>query len=108
MHPLSVHYALAMAVAAAAILIVWWRWGRRILLYLLTIHLAFGVYVITTGLRAPSLHYGFALIAWAGYMVANALGRRPGRENLALGITIGSSVCVLVAFAIGQWAVKGT
>ena len=107
MHPLSVHYALAMAVVASAVLLVWWRWGRRVLLYLLTIHIAVGLWVIVSGLSAPSLHYAFAVLAFIGYMVANAIGRRPGRENLALGISIAASVCVLTAFSIGQWAVKG-
>jgi hypothetical protein len=107
-HPLSLHNDLAMAVAAAAVLIIWWRWGRRVMLYLLTVHIAVGGWVLATGLRAPSLHYIFALLAWFGYMAANAVGRRPGRENVALAITLGASVCVLVAFSIGQWAVKGT
>jgi hypothetical protein len=106
MNPLYVHYGLAFLVAASAVLLVWWQWGRRILLYLLTLHIIVGAWVIFSGLKAPSLHYAFALLAWFGYMAANAVGRRAGKEKLALGITIASSVFVLIAFSIGQWAVK--
>lgn len=76
------------------------------LLYLLTVHMLAGAWVIASGMKAPSLHYTFALLGWFGYMAANGIGRRPERENLALGITIAASVCVLVAFAVGQWALK--
>jgi hypothetical protein len=41
-------------------------------------------------------------------MAANGIGRRPGKENVALAITIFSSVLVLIAFAIGQWSVKAS
>jgi hypothetical protein len=78
------------------------------MLYLLTVHILVGGWVLSTHLRAPTLHYVFALLGWAGYMAANGIGRRPGRENVALAITIFSSVCVLIAFAIGQWAVKAS
>ncbi|MFN2459402.1 MAG: hypothetical protein ABR591_01720 [Candidatus Velthaea sp.] len=103
---LSVHYVFAMLVAAGAVAIVWWRWGRRIMLYALSLHILIGVWVIVSGMRAPSLHLAFAGLGWAGYMAANAIGRRPNRENAALAVTIGASACVLVAFAIGQWALK--
>jgi hypothetical protein len=91
-----------------AVLGVWWPWGRRVMLYLLTVHILVGGWVLSTHLRAPTLHYVFALIGWFGYMAANGVGRRPGRENAALAITIFSSVAVLIAFAIGQWAVKAS
>jgi len=78
------------------------------MLYLLTVHILVGGWVLSTHLEAPTLHYVFALIAWFGYMAANGIGRRPGKENAALAITIFSSVSVLIAFAIGQWAVKAS
>jgi hypothetical protein len=93
-------------VGASAVLLIWWPWGRRVLLYLLTVHILVGGWVLSTHLQAPTLHYVFALLGWFGYMAANGVGRRAGKENVALAITIGSSVCVLLAFAIGQWAVK--
>jgi hypothetical protein len=105
---LLVHYGLAFLVAAGAVLVIWWPLGRRILLYLLTVHILVGGWVLSTHLRAPTLHYIFALLGWFGYMAANGIGRRAGRENVALAITIGSSVFVLIAFAIGQWAVKAS
>ncbi len=105
---LLLHYVLAFLVAASAILLIWWPWGRRVMLYLLTVHILVGGWVLSTHLRAPSLHYIFALLGWFGYMAANGIGRRAGKENVALAITIFSSVSVLIAFAIGQWAVKAS
>jgi len=104
---LSIHNIFAMLVAAGAVAIVWWRWGRRVMLYLLSVQILIGAWVVFGGLRANSLHYTFALLGWIGYMIANGIERRGGRENLALAVTIGSSACVLVGFAIGQWLAKG-
>ena len=103
---LLVHYGLAFLVAASAVLVIWWPLGRRVILYLLSVHILVGGWVLSTHLRAPTLHYVFALLGWFGYMAANGIGRRAGKENVALAITIGSSVCVLIAFAIGKWALK--
>ena len=105
---LLVHYGLAFLVAAAAVLLIWWPWGRRVMLYLLTVHILVGGWVLSTHLRAPTLHYLFAVLGWFGYMAANGIGRRPGKQNMALAITIGSSVAVLVAFAIGYGALKAS
>ena len=104
---LSIHNIFAMLVAAGAVGIVWWRWGRRAMIYILTVQILIGIWVLMSGIKASSLHYAFALLGWAGYMAANAIERRGGRENLALAITIAASGCVLVGFAIGQWLVKG-
>jgi hypothetical protein len=103
---LLLHYSLAFLVAASAVLLIWWPWGRRVMLYLLTVHILVGGWVISQHFQAPPLHYVFALLGWFGYMAANGIGRRAGKENVALAITILSSVVVLLAFAIGQWAVK--
>jgi len=46
------------------------------------------------------------VLAWIGYMIANGVARR-GKDKVALGISIASSVLVLVAYGIGQVAVKG-
>ena len=104
---LSIHNIFAMLVAAGAVGIVWWRWGRRAMIYVLTVQILIGAWVLMSGIKASSLHYIFALLAWAGYMAANAIERRGGRENVALAVTIAASGCVLVGFAIGQWLVKG-
>ena len=74
------------------------------MLYLLTVHILVGGWVLSTRLQAPTLHYVFALLGWFGYMAANGIGRRAGKEDVAQGITILSSIFVLLAFAIGQWA----
>jgi cytochrome bd-type quinol oxidase subunit 2 len=109
---LTVHNGLAMLVAALAVVAIWWQLGRRILLYVLTLHILVGIWVIVAEhsatpqhFGAPPLHYAFALLGWAGYMVSNAVAKR-GREKAALGLAIASSVFVLVAFSIGQWATK--
>jgi hypothetical protein len=104
---LTVHNIFAMLVTAGAVCIVWWRWGRRAMIYILTVQILIGIWTVTSGLKASSLHYTFALLGWIGYMVANGIERRGGRENLALAVTVAGSACVLVGFAIGQWLVKG-
>ncbi len=101
---LVVHLAIGILVAACAALFVWRQTGRRITLYVLTLQIALGIWLIVTGLRAPSEHYGLAVIAWIGYMAANGIARRPGRERVALIITIVSSICVLGAAYLGAKA----
>ncbi len=102
---LTVHYVVAFLVVALGVLFVWQQLGRRVMLYALTLQIALGVWLVVQGLRAPSAHYALAIVAWIGYMVANGLFKR-GKKPIALGVTIASSVLVLVAFGIGQYAVK--
>jgi hypothetical protein len=106
MSALTVHLFSAYLVAALAVAAIWWNLGRRILLYVLSLHILIGIWVVVSGNAAPVMHYIFAVLAWIGYMVANGVARR-GRERAALGIAVASSALVLVAFGIGQWAVKG-
>jgi len=101
MNVLVVHYVVGILVALVAALWVWQQLGRRVMLYLLTLQIALGIWVIFTGLKAPSVHYALALVAWIGYMVANGLFRKPQRRQIALGITGFSTVLVLIAFYIG-------
>ena len=104
---LIVHYGVGILVAALAALFVWRQMGRRIMIYALTLQILLGFYLIYAGLRAPSTHYALAIVAWIGYMVANGIARRAGREKMALGITVLSTLFVLVAFYLGQRAVQG-
>jgi hypothetical protein len=101
---LVVHLAIGILVAACAALLVWQRTGRRITLYVLTLQILLGIWLIVEGLRAPSEHYGLAILAWIGYMAANGIARRPGREKVALVITIVSTLCVLGAAYLGAKA----
>ena len=101
---LVVHLAIGILVAACAALLVWQRTGRRITLYVLTLQIILGIWLIVSGLRAPSHHYALAIVAWIGYMVANGLARKEGRGNIVLAITIVSSVCVFAAAYIGAKA----
>ena len=103
---LAVHLYVAYAVAILAVFAVWRRPERRIALYVLTLQIVLGIAVIVAGLRAPSLHYALAVLGWAGYMVANAVGRRPGRERAGLAIAVLSSALLLWAFYLGMHAVK--
>jgi len=102
---LVVHLVVGILVALVAALWVWQQLGRRVMLYLLTLQIAIGVYLIVGGLKAPSIHYSLAVIAWIGYMVANGMFRKPERRQLALGITGASTLLVLVAFYLGYRAV---
>ena len=101
MNVLVVHYVVGILVALVAALWVWQQLGRRVMLYLLTLQIALGIWVIFTGLKAPSVHYALALVAWIGYMAANGLFRKPERRRIAFGLTGFSTVLVLIAFYIG-------
>jgi len=103
---LTIHTIVAYLVALLAIAGIWWNLGRRILLYVLTLQILLGIWVLITGHNVSPLHYSFAVLAWIGYMIANAVARR-GKDKAALGISVASSVLVLVAYGIGQVAVKG-
>jgi hypothetical protein len=103
---LTAHLWLGAVVAALAVLFVWQLRGRRITLYVVTLQIALGVVLMVQGLRVPWYHYALAILGWAGYMAANALARREGRARQALIVTAVSSLLILIAFAVGQHAVK--
>ncbi|HTJ25259.1 MAG TPA: hypothetical protein VMA36_03750 [Candidatus Limnocylindria bacterium] len=106
MNLLVVHLWVAFLVAALAVLFVWQRPGRRITLYVVTLQVVIGIILMVQGLRVPSIHPALAVLGWAGYMAANAVGRREGKARLALIITVVSSLLILIAFGIGQYAVQ--
>jgi hypothetical protein len=101
---LVVHLAIGILVAACAALLVWRQMGRRITLYVLTLQILVGIWLIVTGLHAGREHYGLAVVAWIGYMAANGIARRPGRGGVVMAITIVSSLCVLGALYLGAKA----
>jgi peptidoglycan/LPS O-acetylase OafA/YrhL len=103
---LTAHLWLGALVCALAVLFVWQLRGRRITLYVVTLQIALGVVLMVQGLKVPWYHYGLAIVAWGGYMAANAMARREGRARPALIVTIVSSLLILIAYAIGQHAVK--
>jgi hypothetical protein len=107
MTTLTLHLWIAFAVAALAVLAVWQRTGRRITLYAVTLQILIGIVLVVQGVRGPWYHYALAVLAWAGYMAANALSRRPGGTRTAIVVTVVSSLLVLIAFGIGQQAVRG-
>ena len=83
MQLLTVHLYVAFVVAALAVVGVWRRPERRITLYVVTLQILLGLILLTQQLRAPASHYALALLGWAGYMVANALARRPAKADTA-------------------------
>jgi CHASE2 domain-containing sensor protein len=103
---LVVHLVVGFLVAALAILLVWQRPGRRITIYVVTLQIVIGVVLMVQGLRVPSIHPALAVLGWAGYMAANAIGRRPEKGRLALIVTAVSSLLILIAFGIGQQAAR--
>jgi hypothetical protein len=107
MSTLTIHLWTGFAVAALAVLAVWQRTGRRVTLYVMTLQIIVGIVLVVQGLRGPWYHYALAVLGWAGYMAANALSRRPGRARAALVVTVVASLLVLIAFGIGQQAVRG-
>jgi hypothetical protein len=100
---LVVHLWVGILVAACAALLVWRQMGRRVTLYVLTLQIALGIWLLAIGLRVPPEHYGLAILAWIGYMAANGIAKR-GRGNVALAITIVSTLFVLGALYLGAKA----
>jgi len=98
---LVVHLWLGILVAACAALLVWFRLGRRITLYALTLQIVLGIVLLVLGHRAPTPHYALAIVGWAGYMGANAMSRRPDSRRNVLVLTILSSAMILLAAYIG-------
>ena len=104
---LTLHLWIGFAVVALAVLAVWQRTGRRVTLYAVTLQILIGIVLVVQGLRGPWYHYALAVLGWIGYMVANARSRRPGGARPALVIAAIASLLVLIAFGIGQQAVRG-
>jgi hypothetical protein len=102
---LNVHLWVGIVVVLFAVAAIWRTPDRRITLYVVTLQILIGIVLVVQGLRAPSLHYAFAILGFAGYMVANALARRGRSRALVLTIAIVSSLFVLFAFAVGHGAV---
>ena len=102
---LVVHLVLGIVVALSAALFVWRKSGRRITLYLLTVQIFIGIYLLSQGLRVRPEHYTLAFVAFVGYMVANGMGRKPGTERNVMIVTGVSTVLVLVALFLGLHAV---
>ena|ERR1700679_3920662 len=101
---LVVHLWLGILVAACAALFVWFRLGRRITLYLLTLQILLGIVVMAMGGRAPLPHFVLALVGWAGYMGANYMSRQPDSKQNVLVLTVLSSAMILLAAYIGARA----
>ena len=106
MTTLTIHLWVGFAVAALALLAVWQRTGRRVTLYAVTLQIVIGIVLVVQGVRGPWYHYALAVLGWAGYMAANALSRPPGGARNALVVAAIASLLVLVAFGVGQQAVR--
>jgi hypothetical protein len=106
---LIVHLVVGILVALSAAFFVWQRVGRRITLYVLTVQILLGVWLMVgltqAGIPVPH-HYELGLLSWIGYMAANGMSRREGTEQAVRWITIGSSVCAIVALALGWYGVN--
>ncbi len=100
----TVHLYVGFLVVLLALLAVWRRSERRITLYVVTVQIAIGIALLTMGLRVPALHPALAVLAWAGYMGANVLARRPGAPRNALLVAAAASVLIVAAFGIGEMA----
>lgn len=101
---LLVHYSVGILVLALAALSTWVRTGRRITLWVLTLQIALGIYLLTAGLRAPnSSHYALAVVGWFGLMAANA-SRLRERPQVGLVLTVISVLCIAGAFWLGYQA----
>lgn len=102
---LVVHLTLGILVAACAALFVWFKLGRRITLYVVSLQILVGIVLIVMGLRAPMPHYVLAIVGWVGYMGANYMARQPEGSKNVLVLTILSSLMIVLAALIGRAAV---
>jgi hypothetical protein len=105
---LTLHVIVGVVVVLTALLLVWRRAGRRLMLYVLTLQIVLGIAAVAlTGARSTPEHWVTAVIGWAGYMLANGLQRRRGASRATvLAITIGSSLLVVYAFYVGLRAMR--
>jgi hypothetical protein len=103
---LTAHLWLGFVVVALALLFVWQLRGRRITLYVVTLQIVLGAVLLVQGRNVPWYHWALAIVAWAGYMAANAMARREGRGRQVLIVTIVASLLIVITFGIGQHAVK--
>lgn len=103
---LTVHLYLGILVVAMALLAVWWRTGRRITLYVVTLQILLGIVLMLQSFKVPWYHYAIAILGWVGYMAANAIARRSASNTVPLVVTIVSSLLILIAFGIGHGAVQ--
>jgi hypothetical protein len=104
---LIIHLWVAFLVAALAVLAVWQRTGRRITLYVVTLQILIGIVLMVQGLKVPWYHPALAVVAWAGYMAANAMSRRRDAPRRNALIVAGvSSLLILIAYYVGMEAVK--
>jgi hypothetical protein len=103
---LIIHLWVAFLVAALAVLAVWQRTGRRITLYVVTLQILIGIVLMVQGLKVPWYHPALAVVAWAGYMAANAMSRREGARRNALIVAGVASLLILIAYYVGMEAVK--
>ncbi|MBV9438446.1 MAG: hypothetical protein JOZ24_00490 [Candidatus Eremiobacteraeota bacterium] len=106
MNTLTIHLYVAFVVAALAVLGVWRRPERRITLYVVTLQIALGIVLMVQGLRVPWYHPALAVLGWAGYMAANAIGRRESGARNALILSGAASLLILIAYYVGMEAVK--
>ena len=106
MNVLTIHLYVGFAVAALAVLAVWRLPERRVTLYVVTLQILIGIWLMVQGLRVPWYHPALAVLGWAGYMAASAIARRrPGSRN-ALIVAGLASLLILVAYYAGMEAVK--
>jgi hypothetical protein len=103
---LTVHLWVGVVVVALAVLAVWQRPGRRITLYVVTLQILLGIVLMIDHFKVPWYHYGLAVLAWVGYMAANGMGRGSTGRRTILIVTAVASVLLLLAFAVGQEAVR--
>ena len=104
MNVLQIHLYAGMLVALLALVAVWRRPERRITLYVVTLQILIGIWLLVGGLRVTPLHPALAIAGWALYMAANAIARRNARNGAF--IAAAGTVLILAAYAVGQAAVR--
>lgn len=106
MNTLAIHLYCAFLVVALAVFAVWRTPWRRITLYVVTLQIVIGIVLMVQGAKVPWYHPALAVAGWIGYMAANAIARRDAAARNALIVSAVSSVLILIAYYVGQTAVK--
>ncbi len=101
---LTAHLFVGLLALLAALTLVWRLPGRRLTLYVLTLQILLGGFLMAAGFRISPLHIVLALVGWGLYMAANALARRQAPAPRVLVLTSIGTLCVVLAGAIGSMA----
>ena len=108
---LDAHFIVAALVVLCALVFSWNTMGRRVMVAVTGLQFLVGL--IVAGVYHPTstviwFHMTGALAAMLAYIFARRLGERPGKEALAVGLSILGLLLVLGTFSLGITLARGS